>query len=147
MRGIPILALWPPLRLPALSRYLLCAFSRRAARSLKRSGIALFSFTAPFSISEEDTAVPMPGFDINGKPVLVVDDNPSHRRILKEILGEHGQSLLFFFARFPCGVHLFHLFLKNGQPQFFCRLRQCVGIDLVAHPGKFLLKSINLRAV
>jgi len=53
---------------------------------------SVFSFTARFTISREEAPLLMPEFDLKDKPILVVDDNPSHGRILKEILESWGMA-------------------------------------------------------
>jgi signal transduction histidine kinase/DNA-binding response OmpR family regulator/ligand-binding sensor domain-containing protein len=53
---------------------------------------AIFHFTAQFGIQKNPVVAPMPKepVDLTGLPVLVVDDNATNRRILKDVLSNWG---------------------------------------------------------
>ncbi|WP_422927828.1 response regulator [Singulisphaera sp. PoT] len=49
-----------------------------------------FSFTARFEIAAERSSRPLPTVDLHHIPVLIVDDNATNRRILRDLMTQEG---------------------------------------------------------
>jgi signal transduction histidine kinase/DNA-binding response OmpR family regulator len=74
-----------------ISRQLVELMGGRIWVESEEGGGSIFQFTARFGLSTEPARRPaLGGADLRGLPVLVVDDNATNRRILREVLAAWG---------------------------------------------------------